>query len=176
MSSSFVTAIRRNHALEHATIGILMTKLGAGTRMMGHASVDGFYVVGDVSTEDVAEAAHEGLARLKRGEHHLAVSPLCGTNLVTAGLLAGLASMLSMRRKRGMSHLPQVVLAATGAVILAQPLGRMAQKHLTTFAEVEGVDIVGVTSSGHGQRTRHKIRTVQDQPGSLAQSDYLPSK
>jgi hypothetical protein len=139
-----------------------MSKLGTGIRMMGHASVDGFYVIGDVSADDVTEAANEGLARLKRGEHHLAVSPLCGTNLVTAGMMAGLASMLSMRRKRGMDQLPQVVLAATCGVILAQPLGRWVQKHMTTSPDLEGLDIVEVTSKGRGKRTRHKIRTVQD--------------
>ncbi len=162
MSHSFVTAVRRNHALEHATIAVLMSRLGAGAKLMGRASTDGFYVIGDVSTEEVSQAANEGLARLKRGEYHLAVSPFCGTNLVTAGLLAGLASMLSMRHKRGMDRFPQVVLAATSAVILAQPLGRLVQKHLTTCPDLDDVGIVEVTCRGRGKLTRHKIRTVQD--------------
>ena len=128
---------------------------------MGRATADGFYVYGDASTEAVSEAAEEGLARLKQGEDNLAMSPLCGTNLSVAALLAGLASMLALRGKDRSGRLPAVFLATLTAVVLAQPLGRLAQKHLTTSTDVAGVHIAGVTSKGSGMRTRHKIKTAQ---------------
>ena len=161
MKSDFLTAVRKNHALEHATIAVLMSRLGPGVRLMGRAAPDGFYVYGNVTAEAVADAANEGLARLKKGEHSLAVSPLCGTNLVVSGLLAGVASMIAMRGKRGWGSLPEVVLATTLGVLIAQPLGRAAQKHVTTLPDLDDVAIVGITSGKHGRYTRFKIRTEQ---------------
>ncbi len=161
MRLDFITALRRNHAIEHATAAVLMTKMRAGTRLVGRATTDGFYLYGDLSTEEVSQAAEEGLARLKQGEDNLAVSPLCGTNLAVAALLAGLASMLAMRGKNRASRLPNVLLATLTAVMLAQPLGRLAQKHVTTSADVADVNIAEVTSKGKGTLTRHKIRTLQ---------------
>ncbi|MEE8471249.1 MAG: DUF6391 domain-containing protein, partial [Dehalococcoidia bacterium] len=87
---------------------------------------------------------------------------LCGTNLVTAGFLAGLASMLAMRRGKGVNDLARVVLAATTAVVLAQPLGRLVQQYLTTSHDLCDVSIAEVTCRKQGTYTLHKIRTVQD--------------
>lgn len=129
-------------------------------RLMGRAAADGFYVYGHVGLDAVSQAAGEGLARLKRGEANLAVSPLCGTNIVAGGLLAGLASVLAMRGRRLSEDLPSVFIAATAALVLAQPLGRVAQRHVTTFASVEDVDIVEVVCLRPG---RYKIKTVQGQ-------------
>jgi len=163
MIFDFITALRRNHALEHATAAVLMAKSKVGTRLVGRATTDGFYVYGDASTEAVSQAAEEGLARLKQGEDNLAVSPFCGTNLVVAALLAGLASMLVMRGKNSTGRLPNVLLATLTAVMIAQPLGRLAQKYLTTSTDVDAVNIAEVTSKGEGTYTRHKIRTLQGQ-------------
>src|SRR3989337_552172 len=80
-----VNAARRNHALEHATISILLIRHGPTIRVLGPAAPCGFYIYGDIPTETLRELAQEGLSRLQRGESHLAVSPLCGTNLAVAG-------------------------------------------------------------------------------------------
>ena len=161
MALDFITALRENHALEHATVALLMGKLRPGTRLLGRATTGGFHIYGDVPSDAVAEAADEGLARLKRGEHDLAVSPLCGTNLVVTAVLAGTASMLAARGRSRTSSLPNVLLAALTAVMLAQPLGRLAQKHLTTTPHLSGVTIGEVTSTGEGRHTRHRIRTLR---------------
>ena len=162
MGLDFITALRRNHAIEHATAAVLVGKIRAGTRLMGRATTDGFYIYGDASTEAVSQAAEEGLARLKQGEHNLAVSPLCGTNLAVAALLAGLASMLAMRGKKETNRLPNVLLATLAAVILAQPLGRLLSFPLAAEIAAVNVNIAGVTSKGKGMRTHHKIRIVLD--------------
>ena len=162
MKVDFITAVRQNHALEHATIAVLLGKVNAGTRLLGRATSDGFYICGDTSTETVSQAAEEGLARLKQGEHTLAVSPLCGTNLVVTALLTGLASMAVMRDRKKTVPLSKVFLATLTAVVLAQPLGRLAQKHLTTSTDVADINIAEVSSKGKGTRTCHKIRTLQD--------------
>ncbi len=160
MLGKTLAAVRRNHALEHATISVLLGKVGQNTRLLGRATTDGFYVYGDVPPETIVGSATEALARLKRGEARLAVSPLCGTNLVVAGILAGLASMLALGKRGRLERLPNVLTAAVLAVVGAQPLGRLVQKHVTTSADVDGLEIVGVSRRGGGVVPLQKVETV----------------
>ena len=161
MGFYFVKALRRNHEIENDTAALLIAKMKARSRLVGRATTEGFNIYGDVSTEAISQASEEGLARLKHGEHDLAVSSRCGTNLVVAAVLAGLASMLTIRGKRGSNQLPNAILTSLAAIALAQPLGRLAQRYLTTSSDVATVSISEVTSKGEGTRTRHKIRTLQ---------------
>jgi hypothetical protein len=160
MLAGMIAAIRRNHALEHATVSILLGRLGQDTRLVGRASWDGFYIYGNVPADKISECAAEGLARLKQGESHLAVSPLCGTNLAVAGILAGLASVVAVGKRRRFERLPNVLTAAVLAVVGAQPLGRLIQRHVTTSADVDGLEIVGVSPAGRGLIPLHKVKTV----------------
>jgi len=160
MLKRLINAIRRNHALEHATISILLNRLGHHTRVIGRAAPDGFYIYADVPTEKIRESAREGLARLQRGESHLAVSPLCGTNIAVAGILAGAASFLALGSSSRLERLPNVLTAAMVAVLAAQPLGRLAQKHLTTSPDLNGVEIISVQPMGQGLLNLHKVKTV----------------
>ena len=155
-----IARIRRNHALEHATIHVL-TEHNPRRHLMGRTTDRGFDLFGEVETEEVAAAVSEALARLQRGEHSLAVHPRCGTNLATAGVLAGLSSFIVMssgRSKSRLDKLPQIILAATMAVIAAQPLGLALQKHVTTLPEVEGVTIEEITRQRRGQVVIHHVR------------------
>jgi len=160
MIKRVVNAVRRNHALEHATVSILLSRHGPHTRVLGRAAADGFYIYGDIPTEALEEFAHEGLARLQRGESHLAVSPLCGTNLAVAGLMAGLASLFAMGRRSRLEGLPGALMAAMVAVLAAQPLGRLVQKHVTTSPELDGVRIVSVEPVAKRFPRLHKVRTA----------------
>jgi len=160
MLKRVVNAVRRNHALEHATISILLSRHGPNIRVLGRAAPDGFYIYGDIPTETLRELAHEGLVRLQRGESHLAVSPLCGTNLAVAGVLAGFASLFAMGGRSRLDGIPGVIMAAMLAVLAAQPLGRLVQKHLTTSPELEGLRIVSVEPMGRRFPNLHKVSTA----------------
>ncbi len=152
-----VAALRRNHAVEHATMHILAQKQPY-LNAVGRTVLDGFYVYGKVDTRALAEAASQGLARLQAGETDLAVYPRCGTNLVVAGFLAGLAAFLATcRTHRRLSTFPRFVLAATLGVIVAQPLGLMMQQYVTTSADVAGLSIRTVTRQLVGRFTIHKV-------------------
>jgi len=153
-----IARIRRNHALEHATIHVL-TEHNPRRHLMGRTTERGFYLFGEVGTEEVAAAVAEALARLQRGEHSLAVHPRCGTNLATAGVLAGLSSFVAMsgRSKSRLAKLPQVVLAATMAVIVAQSLGLAVQKHITTLSDMEGITIEEITRQQRGRVVVHEV-------------------
>lgn len=160
MLAGMIAAVRRNHALEHATVSILLGRLGQDTRLVGRATWDGFYIYGNVPADKIGECAAEGLARLKQGESQLAVSPLCGTNLAVAGILAGLASVVAVGKRRRFERLPNVLTAAVLAVVGAQPLGRLIQRHVTTSADLDGLEIVGVSPVGSGLIPLHKVKTV----------------
>ena len=161
-----VAKIRRNHALEHATIHVL-TQHNPRQHLMGRTTARGFYILGEVEMEEVAAAVSEALVRLQRGEHSLAVHPRCGTNLATAGVLAGLFSFVAMsgRPKSRLAKLPQILLATTIAVIAAQSLGPAVQKYVTTLPEVEGVVIKEITRLQRGQAVIHRVDLGQEPAG-----------
>ena len=160
MNLPFVRSVRQNHALEHATITLLASTRGPRTVLAGRAGADGFYLYGDVPTQAVADAAGEALARLQKGEADLAVSPFCGTSLATAGILAGLGATLAIGSKNRLQRLPQALTAAFIGVILAQPLGKLVQKHFTTSPDLADLRIEGISRAGWGRWTVHKVKTA----------------
>jgi hypothetical protein len=160
MIKGLINSVRRNHALEHATISILLSRHGP-MRIVGRAVSDGFYIYGDVPTERLRELADEALSRLQRGEAHLAVSPLCGTNIAVAGVLAGLGSYAALgvgpRRVGGIFG---AIIAAMLAVVASQPIGRLIQKHYTTSPDLDGIRIVSVAPMSKRMLKVHKVRTA----------------
>ncbi len=165
----FVRRTRRNHGLEHATIHVLSRRLKDLT-LAGRSTVTGFYLYGNVPTADVEAAAQEALRRLRGGEQHLAIHPNCGTGLVTAGLLTGVAALAGTRGMRDtfrdrLSRLPTVILLSTFALIVAHPLGLILQQHFTTSGDPGDTEIVDIRRSEMllpfaGQRlTVHFVRT-----------------
>jgi hypothetical protein len=161
MLGQIIGSVRRNHALEHATISVLANKLGRDIRLVGRATRNGFYLYGDMPTDRVKEATMEALHRLRRGEGHLAVSPMCGTNLAVAGILAGLSSLLALGNRSRLERIPNVLLASMLAVLVAQPLGRMAQKHVTTHADLSDTELLSIRRGGRGPGRFHKIETLR---------------
>ncbi|MGH3090392.1 MAG: DUF6391 domain-containing protein, partial [Rubrobacteraceae bacterium] len=81
--------LRRNHALEHATISVMMEK-EPGRRFNGFSTDDGFFVQGVRSIEEVDAASREALRRLRDGDKKLAIHRNCGTTIVAANLLAAI--------------------------------------------------------------------------------------
>jgi hypothetical protein len=160
MFGRMVGTVRRNHALEHATITVMLRKIGHDVRMVGRASGDGYYLYADVPTSLLEASTNEALARLKSGEGHLAVTPLCGTNIAVAGALTATATLLALGNSanRG-GKLPNAVLASMFAVIAAQPIGRMVQKYLTTSPDLSDTEIVGIKQGGRGGTKFHKVLT-----------------
>jgi hypothetical protein len=163
MIAEFIASVRRNHALEHATVSVLLSRLGPSFRLLGRASHDGFYLIADLPTDLITEASNEALHRLRQGESHLAVSPLCGTNIAVGGILAGISSVLALgspSRSR-LDRMPNVCAAAAVGIIAAQPVGRWVQQYLTTDPDMGDLVITGVTVHGQGIARYHKVHTSQ---------------
>lgn len=164
LSSPVISRIRRNHGLEHATIHIL-TASHPRTTLIGRSDADGFYLYGDVTTEEIRQAAETALARLRAGEHALALHPNCGTSLLTTGVLAGSASFFSLmgagreRWRDRLDRFPLAVLATIFALIVARPLGLAAQKHFTTQGEPGGLQLLSIERVRPGRPALHRVLT-----------------
>ena len=137
---------RRNHGLEHATVHILSKQIER-LRIAGRSTHNGFMLIGDVPTEKVEEAAKEALDRMRAGEHHLAMHPNCGTNLVATGILTALVGVfgVGMRRRQGvLNHFSWMVTMMMLAALVAQPLGMDLQKHITTEGDPGDLELIRV--------------------------------
>ena len=158
-----IVSVRRNHALEHATMHVL-ARHHQTLRLVGRSSLGGFHIYGQVDTEALASAASEALVRLQNGERELAIHPRCGTNLALAGVLAGLSTfgVMSGRSQSKVDRLPQVVLAATVAVLVAQPLGGWVQSRITTTPNVDGIFIENITRQERGGMIAHYVKIVEE--------------
>ena len=161
MLGHLIGTIRRNHALEHATIAVLASRAGKDIRLVGRATNTGFYLYGDLTEDRIRESTLEALERLQRGEKHLAVSPLCGTNLAVAGILAGLSSLVALGNRSRLERIPNVLLASMLAMLVAQPLGRIVQKHLTTDPDLSDTEFVGIREGGRSAGRFHKVDTLR---------------
>ena len=159
MSIPFVDTVRRNHALEHATISLLRRHLAPETHVSGRSTVSGFYLYGDIPDGLVEQSAREALALLQQGQRHLAVSDQGGTKLAVSGIVTGLAALMAVGRGRRLDRLPQALLMAVMASLLSRPLGAWVQRRLTTEAEVGDLAISSVERRRRGPLVVHTVRT-----------------
>jgi hypothetical protein len=157
MLGDYLANVRRNDALEHATVSMLLARFGPHLRIVGRASADGFFLYGDVPAAPLAECAKESLARLQRGEAFWATTPLCGTNIVTTAVLAALSSLAVSRKGAVKDNIGSAILASMLAVTVAQPLGRLIQRHVTTSPDLGDTEIVAIESRSDGRY--HRVRT-----------------
>jgi hypothetical protein len=151
--------LRQHHAIEHASITVL-SKLMPTAHLVARSDLVGFIVYGNVDSQLLREATEQGLSRLQAGESSLAVHPNCGTNLVAAGMLSGVAALLAGSAghdRSWMDRLPSAVLGATLGLILAQPFGRWLQQNVTTSPEVDGLQVASVTRLNGGPMVRHRV-------------------
>ncbi len=159
MGLTEITAVRRNHAVEHGSVEVLLRR-HSPTPLGGLATPWGFFVVGQVSAALVEEAAAEALERLRGGEADLAVSPYCGTNMVVGAVIAGAVAALLTRRSTG--RLRHVRAAAAGmfvAALLRGPIGKEVQRRITTLADVGRLKVRSVRSVRLGRYYVNFVRT-----------------
>lgn len=153
-----VYTLRQHHAIEHATV-TLISRRAPGAQVVARSDLQGFMVYGNVETAILRATAQEALTRLQAGEAELAVHPNCGTNLVAAGMLSGLAALAagSGRNRPLWDRVPSAILGATLALIVAMPLGRWAQANITTTSQVDGLRVISVIKIADGPMARHRV-------------------
>ncbi len=144
---------RRNHALEHATLHMLAREYPKSP-LAGHSNPTGFFIFGEVPTENLNNALNAALNALRGGERKLAVHPGCGTNMaVTTMLSAGLA-WLPLRGTKSTTWrlllIPLALALAVAGWALSQPLGPWLQANVTTEAELGDLQVTDVVQVRRG--------------------------
>jgi hypothetical protein len=157
MIRTLIGRIRRNHALEHATIHML-SRNHTGFAAQGHSNHRGFILnlYGNLTEEQVTAAVQEAFTRMKNGERDLAVHPNCGTVLVTTATFATLAAQIAfaveqVRQGRDrttgsvfLNGLPSAILATAVALIASRPIGMHVQRQYTTDGDLGGMQVVRI--------------------------------
>ena len=135
--------LRRNHALEHATI-IVMMEREPGRKLNGFSTDEGFFVQGVRSTQEVESAAREALRRLRGGEKGLAIHRNCGTTIVASNLLAAVFFLGSLGLGRLYMDWPLYLLILVSVVLafaLRVPLSLFLQRFVTTDADLTNAEV-----------------------------------
>jgi hypothetical protein len=159
----YIRRTRRNHGLEHATIHMLAHKV-KDLRMVGRSDSKGFWLWGEVSTDEVRSAVDSALSRMRNGEHGLAIHPNCGTNLVTVAALGTAATMAALvgseRDPAGkVGRIPLILFGILIASIFGQPLGRQIQEHVTTLGDPGDLRVIEIRPTKRAGMTAHRVET-----------------
>jgi hypothetical protein len=162
LDTPVISRIRRNHGLEHATINILSQRFPYQP-LAGYSSPGGFWILGEVPTEELREAVIQALTRMHSGERHLAIHANCGTNAVVSGFVAGLLAWLGMAgaksKREKVERLPFVIALVMLGFIISQPLGPAIQARITAFGDPEGMTIVDIFPMKFGWLALHRVAT-----------------
>ena len=138
--------LRRNHALEHATIVVMMERQ-PGRKFNGFSTNDGFFVQGVRSLEEVDSAAREAIERLKGGEKKLAVHRNCGTTIVAANLISAFMFLaaIGIGLYAGLTIGWELYFLVLGGLALAfllrVPLSLLLQRFVTTDADLTNAEV-----------------------------------
>ncbi len=167
MLKHYFSRVQRNHGLEHATLHMLSQRFPKEP-IAGHSNSQGFWIIGNVPLEAVAEAAQGALQRLREGQKQLAVHPNCGTNFATAGIFAGSAAWLALsgsgsRWRDRLERLPLAITLATLALILARPFGLLIQERVTTSGIPGSLQVVEVCTTRRGGVQACRVSTRDGQ-------------
>lgn len=136
-------SLRRNHALEHATIVVMMER-EPGRKLNGFSTDDGFFVQGARSLEEVESAAREASRRLKDGERGLAIHRNCGTTIVAANMLTAVFFLVAvgLGLYLGGTYLYLLILGGIFlAFALRVPLSLLLQRFVTTDADLTNAEV-----------------------------------
>ncbi len=139
-----ILAARRNHAVEHATLKILARKYDDKT-LAGHSDPTGFFLFGDIATDDIRNAINEAMTRLHAGESELAIHPGCGTNFATSMVLPAVFMWVPFQGTRSNRWrfllLPFAVMFAVFGYLFSKPLGPWLQRNVTTEADLGNMQV-----------------------------------
>jgi hypothetical protein len=143
----YILETRRNHALEHATLHMLSRT--RNINMGGHSNPTGFFIFGDLRTDEVRSAVEEAYSRLRSGEKGLAIHPGCGTNLVATAFLPGTLAWLPFQGTRSnrmrLLLIPFALVLGVIGFLLSKPAGTWMQRNVTTEADLGNMRVVDVT-------------------------------
>lgn len=131
--------------------------------MAGHSNPTGFYIIGNVSTEDLKSASKEAWSRLRAGESNLAIHPGCGTNLATSMVMSGTLAWFPMSGAKSTRQrfwlLPFAVGFGLLGLAISRPLGPKLQEKYTTEADLGDLQIVDIVRVNKSAAPIHRVIT-----------------
>jgi hypothetical protein len=159
-----ILRVRRNHALEHASIHVLSSQY-RNKSIIGRSDSQGFYLYTELPFEAIEEGIYQAERRLRSGEKHLAIHPNCGTNLLAGGIMSAGAAFLSLQGSKDekfherIQRLPFAILGAMAGILLAQPIGTRIQRYLTTESDLGSLSVSSIRATGSGKSKLYRIIT-----------------
>lgn len=135
--------LRKNHALEHATISVLEEKYGRKNIFSGYARENGFYIFGSVDPDLLLASAIEGKERLLSGEKDLAIHERCGTSIAVAGFLTFILFIFLLIITHSINFFLLIFAFIIGQIV-GPIFGKFIQKYFTVDTNVEDVKILDV--------------------------------
>lgn len=148
--------LRKNHALEHATINVLEKDYGCNN-LAGYAKEEGFYIIGLNNIIDVEQAARKGLMLMKEGGKSLAIHRRCGTSLTAANFVSAVI-FLGLLIATGYFSILSMIIAIVISQLVGPFLGEAVQKKFTTTPDVDEMEIV---SANYGENTNFLKQPVK---------------
>lgn len=164
MLRSLLKRIRRNHALEHATLNLISNTF-PHAQILGLSTPRGYTIYTSLTAKEVIPATMEALKRLQSGEGNLRVHQNCGTNLVVTAGLTTLATLIGIRGKtasplrKHLDRLPHLILLNVLALLAAPSLGEWVQANVTTDADLTGAEIDSVITDTYSGLQRIRVYT-----------------
>ena len=159
----YLNRTRRNHGLEHATLNLL-ARSHPNETFAGHSDGGGFWILGQIKTEELSSAVLDALDKLKSGQHELAIHKNCGTNLLVSGFAAGIAGAVGLlgvgkRPRDKFERIPLITALSVLALTLSRPLGPLVQALFTTSGEPGSLLVDSISIHSLNGIPAHRIKT-----------------
>lgn len=161
--NTLLANVRRNHGIEHATVGIL-TQRKIKPPIFALATPSGFMIYSKLNKNEILSATNESIKLMLAGDSELAISQYCGTNIVAGGIIAVISTIIFAKilgkKSKGILNIANGFFIST---LLSKPIGRLVQKYITTDQHINGIKVKNIRSLNLGNFYIHHISTIYNE-------------